>query len=216
MRDMEDKQTLDIMTGGLRIGYARVSKTEQNLDMQLDALEKAGCQTIYHDKISGAAKELPEQEQAIKALRPGDTLVVWKIDRLGRKAVDLLRLVESLQEKGVDFISLTDSIDTSTPTGKMFFTISAAYAELERSRLIERTIEGLAAARARGRKGGRKRVFGKKEKVEIESLLANPDITVSDIAKRYNVSRNTIYRNFNVRAIHEKQVEEQIKALNNG
>lgn len=207
MRDDQDQQTPDLLYKGMRIGYVRVSKQEQNQELQLDALEKAGCQTIYQDKTSGV-KDLPEQQQAIKALRPGDTLVVWSIDRLGRKTVDLIKLIEYLNENNIGFISTTQQIDTTTPIGKVIYILFSALAENERSQLIERTHAGLASARKRGRIGGRKPAFGKKEIREIEALLLDPEITVTDVAARYNVARSTIYKYIDMQTINEKRIKK--------
>ncbi len=138
------------------IGYARISTDDQDLDLQTDALNQAGCEQIYSDQLSGAAKSRPGLEEAFKYLRVGDTLVVWKLDRLGRTVKGLVELVESLQDRDIQFRSITDGIDTSTPAGRFFFHVMAALAEMERELIRERTNAGLAAARARGRRGGRK------------------------------------------------------------
>jgi DNA invertase Pin-like site-specific DNA recombinase len=140
------------------IGYARVSKTEQNLDLQIDALKAAGCDPhrIFTDKQSGAKWDRRGLDTALSHLREGDTLVVWKMDRLGRTVLQSVQFLTSLHQEKIEFRSLTEGIDTNTPMGKFYFHMAAALAELERDRLIERTNAGLAAAKARGRKGGRK------------------------------------------------------------
>jgi DNA invertase Pin-like site-specific DNA recombinase len=141
------------------VGYARVSSNEQNLNLQLDALEAAGCAKIFSDKLSGTQKNRPGLEDALSHLRIGDTLVLWKLDRLGRNVKGLIELVETLQAEGINFYSVTDGINTSTPAGRFFFHVMASLAQMERELLVERTKAGLAAAKERGRVGGRKRVM---------------------------------------------------------
>lgn len=186
--------TQNLITGGLRIGYARVSKRDQNLDLQIDALKEAGCTRIYHEKVSGANQPRPEQEQMLKALRPGDTVVIWQLSRLGRNLGELISLVNQFAQMGVAFLVLTERYDTSTAQGKLWLSLFATLAEYERDRLIERTHAGLAAARARGRVGGRKPKLGEKEISEITILLSDPNMTVKDVAARFGVSRTTIYK----------------------
>jgi DNA invertase Pin-like site-specific DNA recombinase len=140
----------------MKIGYARVSTTEQNLELQLDALAKAGCDRIFEDQASGAKMARPGLDQALSHLREGDALVIWKLDRLGRTIRGLIELVGELRDRGIGFRSLTEGFDTSTPGGRLIFHIFAALAEMERDLIRERTQAGLAAARARGRNGGRK------------------------------------------------------------
>lgn len=195
MRDQADTKTPDLIAGGMRIGYARVSKSDQNLDLQLDALKAVGCTRIYQEKITGSKSSTtrPEQTNMVNALRRGDTVVVWQLSRLGRNLKDLIELVNLFESMGVSFEVITESYDTSTAQGKLIFGVFASLAAYERDRLIERTVAGLAAARARGRVGGRKPKIGEKERKEITALLASPDITVKDIAERYGVSRTTIY-----------------------
>lgn len=194
MRNSSDGATLDIITGGLKIGYARVSKQDQNLDLQMDALKAAGCTRIYYEKVSGANEPRPEQEQMLKALRRGDTVIIWQLSRLGRTLAELISLVNQFAEMGVVFEVLTERYDTSTAQGKFMMGMFASLAAYERDRLIERTHAGLAAARARGRIGGRKPKIGDKERKEIAILLADPEMTVTDVAARYGVSRTTIYK----------------------
>lgn len=194
MRDPTATNNLDIITGGLLIGYARVSTADQNLDLQQDALERAGCGEIYQDKASGRAKTgRPELANALRALRAGDTLVVWRLDRLGRSLADLVQIINELGEKGVGFKSLTEQIDTTTAQGRMFLGVFATMAQYQRDVINENTREGLKAARARGRMGGRPSKLGEQEIREIEALLKDPQITVADVAKRYGVSRATVY-----------------------
>ena len=181
-----------------RIGYARVSTDDQNLHLQRDALEKAGCQVIYEDKASGKNTERPELEACLKALRSGDTLVVWRLDRLGRSLGDLVKLVTTLEEQKIGFESLQEKIETTSASGKLVFHVFAALAEFERNLISERTRAGLKAARARGRLGGRKPKLKQKDIREIKALLKDPNIPVSDIAKRFGVSRTTIYNRVGV------------------
>lgn len=177
-----------------RIGYARVSTDDQNLDLQRDALLKAGCSVIYEEAASGKSAARPELEQCRKALRAGDTLVVWRLDRLGRSLPDLVQIVAELERQGVAFESLTEKIETSSAAGKLVFHVFAALAEFERNLIRERTHAGLAAARARGRKGGRKPKLDEKDVKEIRALWRDKSIPVADIARRYGVSRTTLYK----------------------
>ena len=180
------------------IGYARVSTDDQNLHLQRDALERAGCQVIYEDKASGKNTERSELEGCLKVLRSGDTFVVWRLDRLGRSLGDLVKLVTTLEEKGIEFESLQEKIETTSASGKLVFHVFAALAEFERNLISERTRAGLKAARARGRLGGRKPKLKQKDIREIKALLKDPNIPVSDIAKRFGVSRTTIYNRVGV------------------
>lgn len=179
---------------GKRIGYARVSTDDQNLDLQRDALTLAGCQIMYEETASGKNPKRLELSNCLKALREGDTLVVWRLDRLGRSLPDLVSIVSELERSAISFESVTEKIETSSATGKLVFHVFAALAEFERNIIRERTHAGLVAARARGRKGGRKPVLDIKQVREIKVLLSNPDIQVTDVAKRYGVSRTTIYK----------------------
>lgn len=181
-----------------RIGYARVSTDDQELALQLDALSGTGCLSIYQEKASGKDTERPELIQCLKALRSGDTLVVWRMDRLGRSLSDLVKTISDLEARGVGFESLTEKIETSSATGKLMFHVFAAMAEFERNLIRERTQAGLVAARARGRVGGRKHKLDEQQKKEIKALLRDPDISISEVAKRYGISRTTIYRNVEI------------------
>lgn len=176
-----------------KIGYARVSTEDQNLDLQRDALKAAGCEDIYEEKVSGKSVERPELNSCLRSLRAGDTLVVWRLDRLGRSLSDLIAIVTDLEKKGVGFETVSGQIDTSSPTGMLVFHIFCCLAEFERSLIRERTHAGLQAARARGRKGGRPAKLGDKELREIRALLKDREVSVSDVAKRYGVSRSTLY-----------------------
>lgn len=177
-----------------RIGYARVSTDDQHLDLQRDALQQAGCGVIYEEAASGKNTARPELEQCRKALRAGDTLVVWRLDRLGRSLSDLVQIVAELEKRGVYFESLTEKIETGSASGKLQFHVFAALAEFERGLIRERTQAGLAAARARGRVGGRKPKLDDQQVKEIRALLRDPDMRVADVARRYDVSRTTIYK----------------------
>lgn len=208
MRDAQDHNTPDLIHGGMRIGYARVSTHDQNLDAQHDALQAAGCSRIYSDTISGATDRRPELDNALKALRTGDTLVVWRLDRLGRSMKHLVILITELEAQGVKLESLNESIDTSTSTGKLITHVFGMLAEFERNLISERTKAGLKAARARGRKGGRKPALTTKKVKEIETLLSDPnlDITVADAAKQYGVARSTIYNHIDVEKIKKNRL----------
>lgn len=173
-------------------GYARCSTADQNLDWQIDALEKEGCDRIYQEKISGTKKERPELNRMLDALREGDTVLVCELTRLSRSTKDLFDLVERINSLGANIKSLKESwLDTTTPQGKLLFTIFAGVSQFERDLTRERTMEGLAAARARGRKGGRP----KADKKIIEQALALYDskIPVPDILKTTGISRATLY-----------------------
>ena len=181
-----------------RIGYARVSTDDQHLDLQRDALTRAGCSAIYEEAASGKSAARPELEQCRKALRAGDTLVVWRLDRLGRSLPDLVQIVADLERQGVGFESLTERIETGSAAGKLVFHVFAALAEFERGLIRERTQAGLAAARARGRAGGRRPKLDEQQVREIKVLLRDPGIQVSDVARRYGVSRTTLYKHVGV------------------
>ena len=176
------------------IGYARVSTKDQNLDLQRDALTKAGCTRIFEDEASGARDDRPGLTDALSHLREGDTLVVWKLDRLGRTLRSLIGFVEGLRERGVEFKSVTDGIDTTTPAGRFFFHVMGALAQMERELIRERTNAGLAAARARGRKGGRKPKLSARQIAHARKLLDDRETTIKEVAASFNVNRATIYR----------------------
>ncbi|WP_251963161.1 recombinase family protein [Salinibacter ruber] len=178
----------------MRVGYARVSTGEQKLDLQLDALEDAGCERIYEEKISGAAEERPKLEQCLDALRDGDTLVVWRLDRFGRSLKDLVSKMEELEERGADFVSLTEGIDTTTAQGKLTFHIFGALAEFERELSRERIMAGLKAARERGKVGGRPPALDEEDIPQVQALMKDPDVTVSQICERFGISSPTLYR----------------------
>jgi DNA invertase Pin-like site-specific DNA recombinase len=180
----------------LLLGYARVSTDDQRLDLQRDALTGAGVSAdhIYEDKLSGARSDRLGLAAVLKAAREGDTLVVWRLDRLGRTMIDLIKLVTDLEARGVGFRSLTENIDTTTPAGKLIFHVFGALAEFERNLTRERTRAGLMAARARGRVGGRKRAMSDRDVVVAKTLLREGSLTVEEVAEQTGVSMATLYR----------------------
>lgn len=182
----------------MKIGYARVSTRDQNLDLQIDALKKAGCDDtyIYKEEISGASRERPELKKVLEHLRAEDVVVVWKLDRLGRSLADLVHLVNEIQGKGAGLQSLHDNIDTTTPQGKLTFHIFAAIAEFEREIIRERTNAGLASARARGRKGGRPPGLSKEAQVKAAAAtsLYQQKRSVAEICATLSISKKTFYK----------------------
>lgn len=175
------------------IGYARVSTTDQNLDLQHQALTTANCDRIIDDTMSGGTRHRPGLDQALDLLRDGDTLIVWKLDRLGRSVKNLVDLVTDLETKGVGFRSLTDQIDTTTPAGRFFFHVMASLAQMERELTAERTAAGLQAARKQGRIGGRKRKMTD-SKIESARKLLTEGTPPRDVAENLGVSIPTLYR----------------------
>lgn len=176
------------------IGYARVSTQDQNLDLQQDALKKAGCEQFYRDTMSGAKATRPGLDECLSYARQGDTIVVWKLDRLGRSLKNLIEVTQRLEARGIGLRSLQESIDTTTAGGKLVFHVFGALAEFERDLIRERTNAGLAAARARGRCGGRKPALDAKKKEIAQALHQNPNVSVSEICRTLGVSRATFYR----------------------
>lgn len=176
------------------VGYARVSTQDQKTELQMDALRAIGCERIFVEKASGAQRERPELKAALEYVRAGDTIVVWKLDRLARSLKQLIETVDELQRREIGFRSLTESIDTTTPGGRLIFHIFAALAEFERSIIRERTIAGLAAARARGRKGGRPPSLGEEDLLIAKTLLKDQSLSVLQIAKTLGVTSSTLYR----------------------
>lgn len=179
----------------MKIGYARVSTDDQTLDLQLDALRTAGCETIYQEHASGASGARPQLEACLKALRQGDALFVWRLDRLGRSLIDLVSIVNDLKSRGVQFDSLTERIDTTSPSGELIFHLFASMAQFERNLIRERTIAGLKAARARGRKGGRRRKLTTSDLKAVRAMMQTGELTVTEIAQHFGVSTSTLYRN---------------------
>ena len=176
------------------VGYARVSTQDQTPALQLDALKAAGCERVFQEKASGAQRDRPELAAALDYMRAGDTLVVWKLDRLARSMKQLIETVEKMEARQIGFRSLTEAIDTTTAGGRLVFHVFAALAEFERSVIKERTTAGLAAARARGRKGGRPRSLSEKDIAAAKAMLSDPEITVDEVARRLGVGPATLYR----------------------
>lgn len=178
----------------MKIGYARISTQEQNIDLQADALKAAGCEKIFQDVGSGAKDERRGLAEAVEYARAGDVLVVWKLDRLGRSLKHLIETVNQLHAKGVGFASVQESIDTTTSGGKLIFHVFGALAEFERELIRERTSAGLKAARARGRKGGRKEKLTPRQVETARAMVNNPDIPISVICETFKISKPTLYR----------------------
>ena len=178
----------------MQIGYARVSTEDQNLDLQNDALKQAGCDKIIEEKASGAKTDRAGLDEVLSFLRKGDTLVVWKLDRLGRSLQHLIQVVNQLREKGIYFRSIQESLDTSSSGGKLIFHIFGALAEFERDVIRDRTMAGLAAARARGRVGGRPKIMTDKKVRLAKTLLADHTNTIDYVCETLGVSRATLYR----------------------
>jgi DNA invertase Pin-like site-specific DNA recombinase len=183
------------------LGYARVSTIEQNVHLQTDALEAAGCIRVWTDKASGTLEQRPQLERVLDHLRPGDTLVVWRLDRLGRNLRHLIATVNDLSAREVGFRSLTEGIDTSTPTGRLVFHVFGALAEFEAALISERTTAGLAAARARGRVGGRPPAMTPDKLAVARQLYDSKEHTLNAIASIIGVSRSTLYRHLELGAV---------------
>lgn len=195
----------------MKIGYARVSTAEQSLDLQTDALNKAGCVLIFKEHITGKNTERPELQKMLGQLRPGDEVTVWKLDRLGRSIKDLINLVSSFNDKKVDFISLNEQINTATPTGKFIFSLFASLAEFETDIIRERTKAGLSAAKARGKTGGKKKGLTPEaiEKAKAAKLLYdNPEkqYNYKEVADILGIGSATCYRY--VKYINEQKATE--------
>jgi DNA invertase Pin-like site-specific DNA recombinase len=183
----------------MNIGYCRVSTTDQTLDLQLDALRRAGCEKIFEDVASGAKSDRQGLRECIEFARKGDVIVCWKLDRVGRSLKHLIEVVNELKERGVGFRCLTQNLDTTTSSGMLFFHIMGALAEFERSLIQERTQAGLAASRARGRLGGRPKVDNS-QRIEIASSLYNDGkVSVAEICKNLKISRATFYRDLKLK-----------------
>ena len=176
------------------IGYCRVSTSDQNLSLQKDELKKFGCSKIYEDVASGSKSERVGLEAAIDFAREGDTIVIWKLDLLGRSLRDLIEIVNRLEQSGVSFVCITQNIDTRTPGGKLFFHIFGALAEYERELIRERTKAGLTAARARGRKGGRKPAMTEEQIEQARAMMDNPKLKIKSIIKTLGISKATLYK----------------------
>jgi len=178
----------------MKVGYARVSTRDQNSELQIYTLKEAGCERIFEESVSGAQKNRPKLQEALSYLREGDTLVVWKLDRLARSLRQLIETVEDLHERGISFISLTENIDTTTPGGMMIFHVFGALAEFERELIRERTNAGLKAAKDRGVKLGRPRLLDDDQIAIARSLKQAGSMTAAQIAEHLGISRPTLYR----------------------
>jgi DNA invertase Pin-like site-specific DNA recombinase len=176
------------------IGYARVSTDDQSLDRQYDQLKAAGVKKIYGEKMTGTKKDRPKLKDMIDFARPGDAIIVTELTRLSRSTKDLISLSEQLNNQGIELISLKEKIDTTTATGKMIFGLMAVLAQFERDLISERTKEGLASARARGKLGGRRSKLNDKDKATIKKLYDEKKLTVAEICRMYGISRPTLYK----------------------
>ena len=177
----------------MNIGYARVSTQDQNADLQLDALRAAGCEQVFVEKVTGSGlKTRPEWEVCLRTMRRDDTLVVWRLDRLGRSLKDLVEIIQVIEERAVGFRSLTENIDTTSAAGKLIFHVFGALAEFEHSLIRERTKAGLAAARARGRMGGRKPKLSKADVKKAAAMLRDPNVTKTEVAEHFGITRMTL------------------------
>lgn len=197
----------------MKIGYARVSTKDQNLDLQIEALEKAGCEKIYQEKISGATKNRPELDKMIEQFREGDELYVWRLDRLGRSLKNIIDLVLSLSDKGIIIKGLVDGVDTSTINGRLFLNLMASLAEYERELIRERTNAGLQAARARGRLGGRPKGYTKEtisKLLVMRSIYKNQTLAPKEIYEPLGLTRATFYR---YAKILDNHTDEEIKKM---
>jgi DNA invertase Pin-like site-specific DNA recombinase len=185
------------------VGYARVSTQDQNPQLQLDALRAAGCDQVFEERATGATRDRPELVVCLRTLRTGDTLVVWKLDRLARSLKDLVEIVHDLNGRQIGFRSITEAIDTTSSGGRLVFHIFGALAEFEHSLIRERTVAGLAAARARGRKGGRKPSMTPADARKAAAMLSDPNITKTEVARHFGVTRATLNAAFERAGIAE-------------
>ena len=204
------------MRKNMKIGYARVSTKDQNLDLQIEALQKAGCEKIFEEKISGSTKSRPELDKMIEQFRSGDELYVWRLDRLGRSLKHIIDLVLALSEKGIIIKGLTDGVDTSTINGRLFLNIMASLAEYERELIRERTKAGLQSARARGRLGGRPKGYSKEtisKLLLMRSVYQDISKSPEEIYTAIGLTRATFYRYANILDTH---TDEEIKKMTVG
>lgn len=188
------------------IGYARVSTASQTTDLQEDALHSAGISTIFKDIISGSTTERPQLNECLKYLRKGDTLIVWKLDRLGRSLKHLIALIQEFEEKGIHFKSLQESIDTSSSSGKLIFHLFCALAEFERNLISERVRSGIESARKRGRKGGRPEVMTREQAEKAYRLLNSGNASPKELMTMFNVKKTSLYK-------YIKQIETTSKRV---
>ena len=182
----------------MQVGYARISTEDQKLDLQIDALKRVGIEEdrIYQEQVSGVKTKRPQLAECIRSLRDGDTLVVWRLDRLGRSLPELIKIMTELQDRGIGFHSLNESIDTTTSMGRLMFHVLGSIAQFERDLISERTKAGLKAARARGHRGGRKPKVTPKMMKAARAMLGDPTTTMQEVADTLKVSRAAIYRAF--------------------
>jgi DNA invertase Pin-like site-specific DNA recombinase len=203
------KVTAKVFDGTRLIGYARVSSDDQNLDMQIDALERAGCEVIYKDGGISGVKHRPALARALKDLQPGDTFIFWKLDRLGRGALDLLSMLEDFEKRGINLKSLTEPIDTTTAMGKAFYGIAAVFAELFRTMNKENQTAGIAAAKRRGKHLGRPRKLTPEQIRYAQEQIAAENETPTSMASIFNVDPTTVWRALkraqNERRCHPRQ-----------
>lgn len=197
-RDSQDPGTLELPGVGMRIGYARVSTNDQDLALQEDALRRSGCTQIIVERVARSGPRraktgAPELDALLKHIRRGDTLVVWRLDRLAGSVIELLRIIDSLRDRGVFFESLMERIETATAAGRAFMQMVGVFAEYERNLLVERTKAGVAAARARGRVGGRPLKLSKQKQAELKVLLIDGSLSMESIANSLDISKSTLY-----------------------
>ena len=185
------------------VGYARVSLPEQHLALQTDALQRAGCERLYTDTVSGGQAERPGLRTALEVLRAGDTFVVWKLDRLGRSLAHLVETIQDLHQQGIHFKSLQENIDTTSGAGKLVFHLFAALAEFERDLIRERTRAGLAAARARGKLGGRPKALRPHQAARVRALYNARELSVPEICVLFGIGKTTVYRYLQHTATHD-------------
>ncbi len=178
----------------MRIGYARVSSDDQNLNLQIDALKKAQCKRIYEDRVSGAHANRKGLDSLVDSLRDGDTVVVWRLDRLGRSLKDLLDLVAIIESKGAGFTSIEEKLDTTSSGGKLVFHVFGAFAEFERNLIRERTFAGLEAARKRGLRGGRPKALNNKQQKQLVTMYKSKEHSIAEICKMFTISKPTLYK----------------------
>ncbi len=178
----------------MKFGYARVSKNDQSLDIQIEKLKKAGCDEIFAEKVSGAKDERTQLNLLINKLRKGDTICVVRLDRLGRRMIKLIELINDFKSKNIEFIALENNIDTTTSMGMLLFTMCAAFSEMERTLITERVKAGLNAAHSKGRKGGRPKSLNPDKQKKLQSLVKNKDFSVTEICNMVGISRSVYYR----------------------
>lgn len=198
----------------MNIGYARVSTKDQNLDLQLDALQKENCSKIFKEKISGTKSERPALQDMLNQVRPGDVIIIWKLDRLGRSLKNLVEIVGQLIAQGVGLKSLHDNIDTTTPQGRLTFNIFASLTEFERDLISERTMAGLASARARGRNGGKPKGLSQQAEstaCAAETLYKEGKLGVNQIATQLGIAKNTLYKYLRHRGVEINAYNSKIK-----